>query len=215
MNAALLLVAVLSVGQVDPPSRPDRGPGVNPAARPPVAAAEEAPLPFTLDTLAAGARNDAFVDEYIKDKGLSLFGQVLSIERFTHEDKSIQYRLVMERLGHEDNAVDVEVFCYFSEKSRKELATLEPGVSKVTVQGSCKKATLIAAPQGVGFTLEMQDCKIIETPAALVGPPPARSGSAIVPNIIEPGTPLPPGLPNGLPGLPPRGPNPPPLPQQP
>ena len=63
MNAAVLLVAVLLGADNVPPET-----------------AEEL-RPFTLDQIAAGARNDAFVDEFLKDQTLQLFGTVKLIER--------------------------------------------------------------------------------------------------------------------------------------
>jgi hypothetical protein len=187
MNAALLMVAILSVAQVEPPARTNGGPRVVPADPPAQEAKEEGPVIFTLDILAAGAKNDAFVDEYLKDQSLSLFGTVQSVERFTTESKTVQYRIVMQRLGHEDQAVDVEVFCFFSDKARKDLANLEPGVTKVTLQGDCKKASLTSAVRGLGFSLELQNCKFIPTPPSLLAPPTSpKTGSAIIPNIVEP-----------------------------
>lgn len=208
MNAALLLVAILSVAQVEPPVRPNRGPRVVPADPRAELRTEEAkdegPVIFTLDVLAAGAKNDAFVDEYLKDQSLSLFGTVQSVERFPTESKTVQYRIVMQRLGHEDQSVDVEVYCFFSDKNRKDLANLEPGVTKVTLQGNCKKANLVSATRGLGFTLELQDCKFIPTPPSLIAPPP-KTGSAIVPNVVEPGAApvIPPANPRPTPPTPP------------
>ena len=198
MNAALLLLAALTVGQVEPPVRiaPEK-----PAPEKTDSAAKaDEPLPFTLDDLAAGAKNDAFVDEFLKGKKLSLYGQVHGVERFTNEEGGPKlYRLVMNRLGRDERAVDVMVYCYFSETTRKDLSLLEPDVSKVTVQGNCKSATLQSQDRGLGFLLVLEDCKIVPTPAAVE---PIRSpASAIIPNITN--EPQPPG------------PAPPPLPMQP
>jgi|GEM_PF-5208848 len=192
MSAALLFVALL-VSQVDP----------NRVPPPESAAKAEEPLPFTLDDLAAGAKNDAFVDEFLSDKKLKLFGTVQGVERFAkEEDAPKNYRLVMGRLGRNENAVDVEVYCYFGETARKDLSLLEPDVSKVTVQGNCKTATLQAQTRGLGFLLVLENCKIVPTPAALQEP--MRSpGPAIIPNITNEPPPRNPGPP------------PPPLPMQP
>lgn len=209
MNAALLLVA-LTIGQADPNLVPPLTPAVRPATRPaPRVPDKEAdtkddePPPFTLDVLAAGAKNDAFVDEFLKEKKLTLFGTVEGVERFANEeDAPPRYRVVMSRLGRDERAVDVEVYCYFAIENRKDLSLLEPDVSKVTVEGKCTKATLQGQTKGLGFLLVLEDCKIIPTPVS--AQPPMRSpGSAIIPNIIEPAaprTPAPPAPP--LPPLP-------------
>lgn len=197
MNVALLLLAALTVGQAEPPVR------IAPEKPEPAAKADE-PLPFTLDELAAGAKNDAFVDEFLKEKNLSLYGQVHGIERFAKEENGPKlYRLVMQRLGRDERAVDVNVYCYFSEGARKDLSLFEPDVSKVTVQGNCKTATLQTQERGLGFMLVLEDCKIIPTPAAF-GEPMRGPAPAIIPNITN----EPP---------PPRAPTPPlpPLPMQP
>jgi hypothetical protein len=110
---------------------------------------------------------------------------------------------VMNRVGCDERAVDIEVFCYFAEGARKGLSLLEPDVSKVTVEGDCKSATLQTQQRGQGFLLVLEDCKIIPTPAAL-GEPMRSPASAIIPNITN--EPLPPREP---------GPAPPPLPMQP
>lgn len=199
MNAAVLWVALLAVGQAEPPVRIDRS--KPPAPVEPAAKAEE-PLPLTLDDLAAGAKNDAFVDEFLKEKKLTLFGQVHGVERFTREqDGPRLYRLMMSRLGRDERAVDVEVYCYFPEGARKELSKLEPDLSKVTVEGQCKTATLQSQTRGLGFMLVLENCKIIPTPSAFQET--TRSpGSAIIPNItneppalrapMNPAPPLPP-----------------------
>lgn len=201
MNTAVLLMAALTIGQVEPPVR--EAPEKPALEKPAPASKADEPLPFTLDELAAGAKNDAFVDEFLKEKRLSLFGQVHGIERFTNEEGGPKlYRLVMQRLGRDERAVDVIVYCYFATDTRKALSLLEPEVSKVTVQGNCKSATLQTQERGMGFLLVLEDCKIIPTPAAF-GEPMRSPSSAIIPNITnEP---------------PPRAPSPPPppLPMQP
>jgi hypothetical protein len=198
MNAALLLLAALTVGQAEPPVR--IAPEKPAAEKPDPAAKAEEPLPFTLDDLAAGAKNDAFVDEFLKEKKLSLYGLVHTVERFTREENGPRlYRLVMRRLGREDRAVDVTVYFYFAEDARKTLSLLEPDVAKITVQGNCKSATLQTQDRGMGFLLLLEDCKIIPTPAAFSeptrGPPPA-----IIPNITN--EPMPPRPTPPLPPLP-------------
>ncbi|WP_254512221.1 hypothetical protein [Anatilimnocola floriformis] len=201
MNAALLLLA-LTLGQADP-LRP--APATTSAASKADAEKSEEPGPFTLSDLAAGAKNDAFVDEYLKDKKLTLFGTVQSIERFAG-DESVppRYRLVMNRLGRDERNVDVEVYCYFAVGSRKDLSTLEPEVSKVTVEGKCTKAALQGAAKGFSFLLALEDCKIVPTPAFLQEPV-RGPAPAIIPNVVDPAA-APPRLP---------APPPPPLPMQP
>ncbi len=201
MNAALLLWAALAVGQVEPPVR--IAPEKSAAEKSDPAGKSDEPLPLTLEDLAAGAKNDAFVDEFLKEKKLSLYGQVEGIERFTKEqDGPRLYRLVMRRLGRDERGVDVAVYCYFAESARKDLSLLEPAVAKVTVLGNCKSATLQAQERGIGFLLILEDCKIIATPTVFTEP--MRSPvPAVIPNItneVPPRVPVPP---------------PPPLPMQP
>jgi hypothetical protein len=197
MNAALLLVA-LTIGQTDPTRVPPPNtvppPATRPAPRVPASGTADPapkvdePAPFTLDVLAAGAKNDAFVDEFLREKKLTLSGTVQGIERFSGDEQApTRYRLVMTRLGRDDRAVDVEVYCYFAVANRKDLSLLEPDVSKVTVEGNCTKATLQGQTKGLGFLLVLEECKIIPTP---VSPqPPARGpGPAIIPNVIDPAT---------------------------
>ena len=192
MNSVLLLLA-LTVGQAEPTRettpkiQPRENPRlVRPNTAPEPAAKGEEQLPFTLDVLSAGAKNDAFVDEFLKEKKLSLYGTVQAIERFSgDEDVPPRYRLVMNRVGRDDRATDVEVFCYFPAASRKGLSLLEPEITKITVEGNCTKATLHSLDKGLGFQLVLEDCKIIPTPAALQAPQRAPP-SAIIPNIIDP-----------------------------
>ncbi|QDU25701.1 hypothetical protein ETAA8_07710 [Anatilimnocola aggregata] len=181
MNAAVLLVAVLLGADNVPPET-----------------AEEL-RPFTLDQIAAGARNDAFVDEFLKDQTLQLFGTVKLIERLDTdakkdgEKKESGYRVIFERLGHEDRAVDVTAGLYFPASARKDLATLEPGRSKVTIEGTCFGTQLQSLDRGVAFILELKDCKLVETPGEFSDAPPP-SKPKIIPNpTIAP--PFPPGIP--------------------
>ncbi|WP_425615769.1 hypothetical protein NA78x_005700 [Anatilimnocola sp. NA78] len=181
MQAALLLIAVLLGAENDP-------------------AKQEALEPFTLEQIAAGAKNDAFVDEYLKDQTLQIFGTVKLIERMPSEDKKEPgYRVIFERTGHEERALDVMVGLYFDAKARKDLALIQPGVSKVTVQGRCSSTEMQSQDKGLLFILEMKDSKLVETPDNLSGAaPPPQSGPRIIPNPtltppFEPGT-VPPGI---------------------
>jgi hypothetical protein len=259
MNAALILMASLLAGQVQPgsvkppptrqPSTPERtvGPEVQPTQPTPakVVEAKEAPEKedpekeadeekkhpvFTLDQLAAGAKNDAFVDEFLKDRTLKLYGKIMQIERMTVQDgrptgdgratgaekAEAGYRVLMGRVGHEDRAVDVEVAFFFPAAARKELAMLDPGTTKITIEGTCAATQLQSLVNGVGFMLAIKDCKIVETPAGLAGSsvPPRTS---VLPLITPPTVPVPTvpegsGLPRldtpGVPPLPPLPPTP-------
>jgi hypothetical protein len=181
----------------------------------------EAPRTFTLDEIAAGAKNDAFVDEYLKDKEITLFGQVQRIERVVHtavDDAGARaipptiYRLVMQRTGHEDRALDMQVYFVFAAAARKDLALLEPGVTKVTVLGRCTATQLQVLERGFNFVLELQDCKIIPTPTEFEITPGPRT--PIIPNVIPddappviprpvpPAVPAPPLPPLPMPGIP-------------
>jgi len=187
MKAALLLVAVLLGAENDRAEKQDELP------------------PFTLDQIAAGAKNDAFVDEYLKDQTLQIFGTVKAIERLIGDGKKEPgYRVIFERLGHEERALDVMVGLYFDAKSRKELALLEPGNTKVTIQGVCNQTDMQSQDKGLLFLLELKNCQIVETPAGLSGAaPPQPAGPRIIPNPT-PNNALPPGieLPNPRPALP-------------
>ena len=162
MQAALLFIALSLPGQVEPP----RGP-LRPPAKADPAPNVELPRTFSLDEIAAGAKNDAFVDEFLKDKQLTLFGQVQRIERVTEPSANdadplakplTTYRLVMQRLGHEDRAVDIQVYFVFAANARKDLALLEPGVTKVTARGKCVTTQMQSLERGLNFTLELHDC---------------------------------------------------------
>ncbi len=210
MHAALLLVAALLGAETDPLAA--------------LVKPEEA-LPFTLDQIAAGAKNDAFVDEYLKDKSLRIFGQVQRIERVLATPPPLSelpadgqkpvdkpsvdkpsvdkqpadkppvksdgsYLLVMERIGHEDRAIDMQVLLQFDASARKELALLEPGVSKVTIEGTCIITQLTTLDRGVGFGIMLKDCKLIATPAGFeIGPRPPKT--AVLPIITPPTAPVP------------------------
>lgn len=211
MQAVLVLMAMSLLGQVEPPPR------VGPAAKPDPAPVVEVPRTFTLDEIAAGAKNDAFVDEFLKNKQLSLFGQVQRIERVVTPPANdadplakapTTYRLVMSRTGHEDRPLDVDVYFVFTDKARKELALLEPGTAKIAVQGTCSLTQLQTLERGHLFALELRDCQIVATPPELDTNP--RPRTPIIPNIIpefEP--PVVPPRPT-IPPVP--GPPPPPLP---
>lgn len=208
MQAVLVLIALSLPGQVEPPPR------VSLPTKPDPEPTVEMPRTFTLDELAAGARNDAFVDEFLKNKQLTLFGQVQRVERVVTPPPSdadprtmapTTYRLVMSRTGHEDRPLDVDVYFVFTEKSRKELALLEPGTSKVTIQGTCGLTQLQSLERGHLFALELHSCQIVPTPPELDATP--RPRTSVIPNVIPdyepPAAPAPPAVP---------GPPPPPLP---
>jgi hypothetical protein len=231
MNAAVVLIAVLLAGQVQPPEQPQPE-NTPPARRTPDKTngqptkkadakdadkeADEQPV-FTLDQIAAGAKNDAFVDEFLKDKTLKLYGRVVQIERWTTSDKAdAGYRVLMGRLSREDHAVDVEVLFMFPASARKELALLEPGTSRITVEGMCAGTQLQSLTNGLGFTLAIKDCKLIETPTELEAgntPPRTTLLPVVTPNGVPPVVPMPgtgpipppsPQQPMPLPPLPPR-----------
>lgn len=185
--------------------------------------------PFTLDQIAAGAKNDAFVDEFLEGKSLQLFGTVKQIERtvdFDGKKDPGYYRLVIERLGREEAAVDVSAAFFFTAADRKELAMLEPGISKVAIEGKCHSTQMQSLESGLHFTLNLKDCKVVETPQEFLPPtgPPQRP--QVIPNVTPEGATTPngklpyiegltiPGLPGRIvPGAPlPRNP---PLPQDP
>jgi hypothetical protein len=193
MQAVLVLFALSLPGQVEAqPAGPNpANPSQAEAAKADPSPMEEQPRVFTLDEIAAGAKNDAFVDEFLKGQPLSLFGPVQRIERSPQGTDGEQepaskgptgYRLIMFRVGHEDHPIDVEVFFVFAEKARKELALLEPGASKVTIQGTCNRTQLQPQQKGYRFSLELQDCQIVETPADLDSAQPTRP--AIIPNVV-------------------------------
>jgi hypothetical protein len=231
MNAAVVLIAVLLAGQVQPPERsqPETSPPAKQSAektngKPAKEAdpneadpkADQQPV-FTLDQIAAGAKNDAFVDEFLKDKTLKLYGRVEQIERWPTSGKAEGgYRVLMGRLSREDHAVDVEVLFMFPTSARKELALLEPGTSRITVEGTCAETQLQTLPNGLGFTLAVKDCKLVETPTELEAgntPPRTTLLPVVTPNGVQPVAPMPgtgpippptPQQPMPLPPLPPR-----------
>jgi hypothetical protein len=217
MNAALLLVATLLAGQVEsPPAKAPARPAADqkkpasdkpaiekPTGEKPAADEEEEKQPiFTLDQIAAGAKNDAFVDEFLRDKTLKLYGRVMQIERLTTGDKADEgYRVLMGRLSREDRGVDVEVWFMFPTAARKELSMLEPGESKITIEGTCAETQLQSLTNGLGFTLAIKDCKLVETPEDIEGPLPTAQRTSILP-IITPNAP-PATAPPAVPPIPP------------
>jgi hypothetical protein len=225
MNAALLVIAVLLAGQMQPPPHkpvPEKLVPEKPSLEKPTPEKEAAdkepeekemqPV-FTLDQIAAGAKNDAFVDEHLKDKSLRLFGQVKQIERVAAKDKAdAGYRVVMTRLGHEDRAIDVEATFLFPPEARKELALLEPGITKIVIEGTCASTQMQSLVNGLGFMLALKDCKIVEKVKSLEIPAAAAAPrTTIIPAITPPDSPpaIPP-LPKPAPlpprpGLPPEG----------
>lgn len=224
MQAVLLLVALSLPGQ-EPTRVLQPRPGRAEVTRPDPAERSdtkadptptvEMPKVFTLDEIAMGARNDAFVDEFLKDKQLTLHGQVHRIERVVEQatndadplaKANTTYRLVMQRLGHEDRIVDLQIHFVFTPAARKDLALLEPGTTKVTVQGKCVSTQLQMLERGLNFAIELQGCQIVPTPMELDSTAP-RSRTPIIPNIIPDSAP--PVVPRNPPSIPPP---PPPLP---
>lgn len=150
--------------------------------------------PFTLDQIAAGAKNDAFVDEYLKGKVLQLYGTVKQVERMVDDGKTeARYRVLIERLGHEEQAVDVAASFLFTAANRKELAQIEPGITKVTIEGTCISTQMQSLDDGMHFSLNLDKCKIVETPEEFTSSLPAKRPQ-LVPNVTpdgEPGTTIP------------------------
>jgi hypothetical protein len=176
MNAAWLLVALMVGAENE------------------IADQKQELYPFTLDQIAAGAKNDAFVDEYLKGKSLQLFGTVKQVERMVDDGKSeARYRVVIERQGHEERAVDVAASFLFTAANRKELAQLEPGITKVTIEGTCISTQMQSLVEGMHFSLNLDKCKIVDTPEEFTSTLPAKRPQ-VVPNVTpdgEPGSTIP------------------------
>lgn len=225
MNTTLW-IALLLAGQVPPSGQiqpakaaPEKAAQENSAGKAANSQEAEKQRPLTLDQIAAGAKNDAFIDEFIKDKKIKLYGRILQVERWSTGAKADQgYRVLMGRLSREDHAVDVEVWFLFPRDARKELAMLEPGTSRITIEGVCAETQMQSLTNGLGLTLAIKDCQIVETPEEIESAA-AGSRTSILPVVTPNGTdPLQPML-NAVPMLPlpgtTPGPAPPPVPQQP